>query len=198
MKKSTTLVKTLFGAAALTLCLGVTSCKNEAKPEDTKEVAEDQNEVKFDENESKEDDSEFLVDAAETSMAEVETGKLALTKSTDTKVKEFANMMIKDHTKAGAETKAFADRLNVSLPAALTDEGKEHYNKLNEKSGVDFEKEYADMMVKGHEDAISKMEKASTDGNDPEVKAWATNMIPTLKAHLEHAKSLQELVKNKK
>ncbi len=199
MKKTTIMIKTLIGAFALTLFLGTTSCKNETKVEDTKEIAEDQNEAKFEENNSKEDDAEFLVAAAETDLMEIEIGKLAMSRSTDNNVKEFAKTLVADHTKSAEETKPFAQRLNVTIPMSITEKGKEHYNDLNDKkTAKEFDEKFAELMVKGHEDAVSKMEKAADKANDPEVKAWAAGMVPTLKAHLEHAKTLEDQVKNRK
>ncbi len=197
--KTITLRKVLL---SLSICLMLisagsltTACKQEPKPEDSKEVAEDENEVKFDANEAKEDDSEFLVSAAETNLMEIELGKLAQSKSTNAEVKKFANMMIKDHTKAWDELKAFATTNNISLPEAITEKGKEHYEDLNKKSGKDFDKAYADMMANKHDDAISKMEKAAEDANSADVRTWAANMLPTLNGHLQQAKMLQEKVK---
>lgn len=198
MKKAKTLVKAIFGAALLTLFLGTASCKKEVKEEDPKEVAEDENDAKFDENDAKEDDSSFLVDAAETNLAEIEIGKLAQSKSTNAHVKEIGKMLVTDHSKALADLQPFADKKQISLPTSITEEGKEHYNELNEKSGTEFDEKFADMMAKGHEDAISKMEKASEKANDVEIRTWATNMVPTLKSHLEHVKKLQDELKNKK
>lgn len=200
IKRTFTLGKVLCSAALLSMVFATTSCKQEPKAEDPKEVAEDKNEAKFDDtNEAKEDDSEFLVAAAETDMTEIEIGKLALTRSTDKNVKDFANMLIADHTKAAEALKPFATKLNVSLPAAITEKGKDHYNELNDqKTEKEFNEKFADMMVKGHEDAISKMEKASEKATDPEIRSWAAAMVPTLKGHLEHAKTLQEQVKNNK
>lgn len=196
MKKAGLLVRTLFGAAVISVFLGLSSCKNESKAEDPKEVAEDENDVKFDENDDKEDDSEFLVAAAEIDLMDIEIGKLAQTKSTDANVRKFADMLVADHTKSANEMKPFADRLKVSIPASITEKGKEKYDDLNKKSGRDFDEKFADMMVEGHEDAISKMEKAAEDANDPEIRAWAAGKVPSLKAHLEHAKSLKNQVNN--
>jgi putative membrane protein len=199
MKKIKLFMKLFFATAALSLFLGVTSCKNEAKETDTKEAAEDANDAAFEQNDAREDDSEFLVAAAETDLMEIEIGKLAQSKGTDQGVKDFGKMLVADHTKSANDTKPFAERLNVTLPTAITEKGKEHYNELNEqKTGMDFDMKFADMMVKGHEEAVGKMEKASTDANDAEVRAWAAGMVPTLKMHLEHAKTLQEQLKNKK
>lgn len=199
IKKTFTLGKLLLSTALLSMVLATTSCKKESKPEDSKEVAKDQNEAKFDENnDAKEDDSQYLVAAAETDMAEIEIGKLALSKSTNKGVKDFANMLIADHTKASDALKAFAAKKQITLPASNTDKGKEKYDDLNKKSGKDFDEKFADMMVSGHEDAISKMEKASEKAYDPEIKAWAAEMLPTLRGHLEHAKTLKDQIKNTK
>jgi len=192
-------VKMLF----LALTVGgifLTSCKQEPKPEDTKEVAEDQNEAKFDDtNDAKQDDSEYLVAAAETDLKEIEIGKLAKEKGTDPEVKKFGQMLIDDHTKASATVKMAAEKRSVSLPAAITEDGKKDWDDLNkEKVGKDFDMKFADMMVDGHQKAIDKMKDASEKANDPEIRAWAGNMVPTLQAHLEHAKTLQETIKNKK
>ena len=199
MKKTTLLKSALLSIAIGSMPLAMTSCKQEPKAEDTKEVAEDQNEAKFDDtNDAKEDDSQYLVAAAETDLAEIELGKLAQSKGTDADVKALGKMMVDQHTKASADTKALADKKQISLPAAVTDKGKEEYEDLNKKSGKDFDEKFASMMIDGHKDAISKIEKAAEKATDPEIKAWAANMLPTLKMHLQHAETVQEKLKNKK
>lgn len=194
MKKVEISLKAIFASSLLMLAL-TTSCKKETKEEDTKDVATEQNDDKFDNNDNREDDSEFLVAAAETDLMEIEIGKLAQTKGTNQGVKDFGKMLVDDHTKSANDTKPLAEKLGVSLPTSITDKGKEHYAELNGKeAGKDFDQKFADMMVKGHEEAISKMEKASQEANDAEVKAWAANMVPTLRMHLEHAKTLKDQV----
>ncbi|RYD88308.1 MAG: DUF4142 domain-containing protein, partial [Sphingobacteriales bacterium] len=55
MKKTSLFKKLFLGAAVVTMSLGAVSCKDENKPDDSKEAAEDQNEAKFDDtNEAKE------------------------------------------------------------------------------------------------------------------------------------------------
>ncbi|TDO83117.1 putative membrane protein [Flavobacterium chryseum] len=190
MKKLLLAGKVILSAGLIIIFLN--SCKNETKQEDPKEVAEDANEAKFDTIDSKEDDSEYLVDQAEINLAEIQIGKLAQTKGTNTEVKNFGKMLVDEHTKAASELSALAKTKNFSLPTSLTEEGQEEYNKLNEKSGVDFDKKFADMMVDGHEKAIDKLKKAAENAKDQDVKLWASNNIAGLTAHLEHAKLLKE------
>jgi putative membrane protein len=199
MKKTTLLIKMLLCSGLTLLVLGMSSCKKEVKEEDPKEVATEQNEEKFDDNDNKEDDSAFLVAAAETDLMEIEIGKLAQTKGTDPGVKEFGKMLVADHSKSAEDTKPLADKLQVSLPTSITEKGKEHYNELNDKkAGQEFDEKFSEMMVKGHEEAVSKMQDAAEKANNPEIRAWAANMVPTLKMHLEHAKGLKAKIENKK
>ena len=68
----------------------------------------------------------------------------------------------------------------ISIPTTPTDNAMDAYKKLNDKSGNDFDKAYADMMVSGHKDAIAVLEKASTDCNDTDIKNWTTATFPEL------------------
>lgn len=190
MKKLLLTAKAILGAAIIIIFLN--SCKNETKQEDPKEVAEDANEAKFDTIANKEDDSEFLVDQAEINLAEIEIGKLAQTKSTNPEVKKFGKMLVDEHTKSASEVSALAKTKNFTLPTSLTEDGQDEYKKLNEKSGLDFDKKFADMMIDGHEKAIDKLKKASEDAKDEDVRLWASNNIAGLTAHLEHAKMLKQ------
>src|SRR3954470_12320700 len=58
------------------------------------------------------EDAKFAVDAANGGMTEIELSKLAVNQATNAKVKEFANMMVMDHGKAGDELKAIAATKN--------------------------------------------------------------------------------------
>lgn len=195
MKKLLLASKAILGAGLIIIFLN--SCKNETKQEDPKEVAEDSNEAKFDSIDSKEDDAQYVVDIAEINLAEIELGKLAQSKGTDAEVKNFGKMMVDDHTKLASEVSALAKTKNFTLPTSVTEEGKDEYNKLNEKSGLDFDKKYADMMVSGHEKAIDKLQKTADKATDQDLKLWASNNIAGFTAHLEHAKMLKEKLDKK-
>lgn len=194
MKKTAFLSKIFLGAAVLTCTLN--SCKKETKEEDPKEVAEDQNDAKF-ETDSIEDDANYLVDVAEIDKTEIEIGKLAQQKGVSKSVKDFAKMLVDDHSKSLDEVTALAKTKNVSIPQTLTDKGQKEYDKLNEKSGADFDKEFADKMVEGHQDAVDKVTKISENASDKEVEQWASNKVSVLTDHLEKAKKLQKEVNNK-
>jgi putative membrane protein len=162
--------------------------------DDSKEVAEDQNEEKFD-NAALEDGSEFAVTAADAGMMEVQLGTLALTNASSGKVKEFAQTMVDDHSKANEELKALAQKKNITLPAALSDKHQKKYDEMSEKTGADFDKEYCDLMVKDHKDVVDMFKKARDNAKDPDLKTWASEKLPALEHHLTMAEQMKEGVK---
>jgi putative membrane protein len=139
--------------------------------------------------------SQFAVDAANGSMMEVQMGKLAQEKALHPRVKAFATMMVNDHSKAGDELKALAAKENITLPAELSTKEKKHMDELGKKSGKDFDKAYISMMVEDHDKDVKEFEKASDNVSDENLKTWARNILPTLKAHQDSAKAIQESMK---
>lgn len=65
-----------------------------------------------------------------------------------------------------------------------------HFRRLADKTGEEFDKEYVDLVVDAHEESIKMFEKAAEDSEDSEVRAFAAQALPSLRAHLEHANSL--------
>lgn len=166
----------------------IASC-NDA-PKDSKDAAEKANEDKMDNK--MEDDAEFAVDAADDGMFEVKLAELALTKSSSAVIKETAQMMITEHTKANDELKALAATLNITLPTALGEENQKTYNDFNEKSGADFDNDYADLLVEEHKKEIKDFKEAADECKIAELKTWASGQVPTLEHHLEMAKAAKE------
>lgn len=169
------------------------ACGQKDKPEDAKEVAEEQNEAKFEDTEI-ENDTEWAVAVADMGMLEVEASRLALERATTPAVKEFAQTMIDEHTKANDELKAAAASKNISLPATLSDKSQKKLDDLREKTGKDFEDAYTDCMVKDHKDAVDKFKKQAEKGDDADLKSWAAGKVATLEHHLEMAKATEKTV----
>jgi putative membrane protein len=139
-------------------------------------------------------DRNFIVTAAEDGMAEVELGKLAQQKGSHEAVKTFGTQMVTDHTKAGDELKALAGTKDITLPSGPGKHQKD-IDKLGRTAGADFDRDYAKQMVNAHKSAVALFEKTARSGKDGDVKAFAAKTLPTLKQHLEHARSLEASVK---
>lgn len=142
-----------------------------------------------------EGDAKFAVDAANGGMAEVALGKLAEGKAVNAKVKEFAAMMVADHTKANDELMALAQAKNITLPQSVSTEKQSVMDELTKKSGKDFDKAYVDQMIDDHKKTISMYEDASKNLKDADMKAFVDGKLPTVKAHLEHINAIHDSMK---
>ena len=135
-------------------------------------------------------DLAFINDAAPGGMAEVELGKMAVSKAQNADVKAFAQKMIDDHSKAGEELKKLADQKKVKLPPDVLPAHKQLMDKLSKMSGADFDKQYVEAMVEAHDKDVTAFENVSKTAGDADVKAFAMKTLPTLKMHQEMIKKI--------
>jgi putative membrane protein len=135
-------------------------------------------------------DQTFLKEAAEGGLAEVELGQLAVEKSSNEDVKRFAQLMVEDHGKANEDLKQLATQKGVSLPSEPTAKQKAKKEQLSKLSGDEFDRAYMSDMLKDHKADIAAFEKESDSGNDSDVKRFASQALPTLRAHLKQAESV--------
>jgi putative membrane protein len=185
-------VLALFAASVIAV-----SCNNATNTnEDNKKAAEERNDAKFDKEGER--DAQFVTDVQDINLAEQHLGQLAESRATSGDVKELGRMMQAQHKKAYDELASLAAKKNITVPSAMSESAKKDYDKLNDKAGKEFDKEFVDMMVKGHKDAIDKFEKATKNATDPDIQAWAANTLPELRKHLDHAMNVQDALENSK
>ena len=136
-------------------------------------------------------DESFYKSAAEGGIAEVDLGNLAEQKSSNTKVKDFAAMMVKDHSAANEKLRALASSKNISLP---TGAGAAHMvtkGKLEALSGGSFDKSYIKSQVKAHVDTVSLLKKEIASGQDADAKAFASSILPKVESHLKAVRAIE-------
>lgn len=137
-------------------------------------------------------DEKFVKQAGVEGTAEVKIATLGTQKAERADVKELATMLVADHTKANAELSALAQSKNVELSAVIDPDAAGEFKDLEKKSGKDFDKAFLSHMQDSHKSTISDFEDAAKNAVDGDVKAWADKTLPTLKAHLDKIKALQD------
>jgi putative membrane protein len=135
-------------------------------------------------------DKKFMMDTAMGGMMEVEISKWAVQQGGTDAVKEFARKMVTDHSAANAELTQLATSKAVTLPTQLDAKHQAEISRMSKLSGAAFDQAYSKMMLKDHTKVVADFEKQSTSASDADVKAFASKALPTLKEHLELAKSL--------
>jgi len=163
-----------------------------------------------DRNEVKSADQNFVNDMAIANMGEVELGKLAVAHGTNPEVKQFGQMMIDDHTKAGDQLRSVASMHNIQVPANLDDKHRELRDKLTNLTGAAFDREYMAAMVDGHEGVSGKLEsridktggaavpEKSDNAVTMSLNQWAAEAYPVVQGHLGKAKTINDSIKGRK
>jgi putative membrane protein len=136
-------------------------------------------------------DQDILGDLAEANIAEVATAQIALQKGQSADVKKFAQQMVDDHTKGLQEVQKVAQAKNVTLPTEPNAKHKKEADHLNSLSGAAFDKAYLENAgVKDHKEAHGKVAAAQKKATDPDVKAVAAKLQPTIDQHLQTVQGL--------
>ena len=136
------------------------------------------------------DDAGFMRQAAADSLAEIQMGQLALHKTSSAQVRQLAQRILDDHTKANTELASIAERLHVTLPTAPMPMQQQAIEKLRATSGTAFDRAYASQMVKDHRTAIKLFGMHSEHGTDSGLRQFASATLPALKTHLQMAEQI--------
>jgi len=142
---------------------------------------------------------DFIDNATVGNKFEIDTSQLALEHAKSPDVKTFAQQMIDDHTKAAQELKTALAEAKIEPPSDSLDVAHAaKYAKLRLFTTKDgFDSAYTTDQLKAHQDTVAKFKDYAANGPTPEVKAFATKMLPTLEHHLEMVKNLHEKVQSK-
>jgi putative membrane protein len=135
----------------------------------------------------------FLIVASIGNLQEVSAGEQATQKGKRADVRAFGQMMVKDHGDAEQKLLQLAKSRGYNLPAAATGGIQSDLNLKN--AGDDFDRLYVHAMVSGHGNTVQMFETYATNGKDPAVKAFAQQLLPTLKEHLTTIKALADKIK---
>ncbi|HOC38139.1 MAG TPA: DUF4142 domain-containing protein [Thermodesulfobacteriota bacterium] len=135
-------------------------------------------------------DRTFLMEAAQGGLFEVTLGKMASQRASAADVKEFAQLMVTDHSKANDELKQLAQKKGVTLPTELDAKHSEKIESIAAKSGSEFDRAYMEEMVKDHEKDVKSFQKEAAEGEDAEIKAFAARTVPILEQHLQKAQGI--------
>jgi putative membrane protein len=136
-------------------------------------------------------DQKILTDLAQANVNEVAAGNIAVQKATSPDVKSFAQKMVDDHTKGLQEVQQVAQNKNVTLPTEPDAKHKKMADKLNGLSGAAFDKAYVtNAGVADHKAAHQLVMSAQKKATDPDVKALAAKLQPTIDQHMQAVQPL--------
>jgi putative membrane protein len=133
--------------------------------------------------------SDFVTAASQDGMTEVALGKLALQKSSNPDIKQFATRMVQDHSKADMQLKQIAKKEGIAVSPKLDAAHAAMVKSMSDKSGADFDSAYTSDMLADHQKAIALFQNESTDTNQA-LASFAQSTLPILRQHQQMAQQL--------
>ncbi len=135
-------------------------------------------------------DKEFLKMAAVSNMTEAHLGEMAEGKAAKTGIKDYGQMLVKDHTKAYQELSVLDSKLGQAIPKGINVRRDKAVEKLADLKGRRFDGQFLREEVQDHERTLAVFKREAQHGQDPDVKAYANQALPTMEEHLREAEKL--------
>jgi putative membrane protein len=134
----------------------------------------------------------FMAQAASGSQFEIQSSHLALQASQNAAVRNFANLMIADHTRLDQAMAAAATSAGLTPPApTMLPEQQAALDQLRAAgTGPNFDMAYKQAQITGHQGALTLFQNYAASGDVPALRSAASQAIPTIQMHLQQAQML--------
>jgi putative membrane protein len=144
-------------------------------------------------------DAQIIAFAATANAGEVQEGQLASHKATNPAVKNFAKLMVADHTKMLSDVRALEKKLAITPDSSKDDvkdlakSGQDDIKDLtNKKVGKDWDEDYMGKQVDDHQKVLDKLNDASQSAKSPDLKNALNESIAKVQGHLTQAKAIKD------
>ncbi|WP_298092051.1 DUF4142 domain-containing protein [uncultured Sphingomonas sp.] len=129
--------------------------------------------------------AQFVAKAGASDLYEKESSQLVL-RSTNPKIRTFAQAMIRDHSKSTADVKAAAAKAGVRpAPPKLEPMQADMVAKLRQASGTQRDQLYVQQQKTAHQQALALHQGYAQSGTAAPLKAAAAKIAPVVQHHLE-------------
>jgi putative membrane protein len=133
--------------------------------------------------------AEFVPTAVSSNLLEIESSQLALQRARNPEVRRFARQMIRDHNLASRRMTAVLRRSGLPVPQpAMIPRHQQMLASL--QTATDFDAAYMDLQVMAHQEAVALFSSYASNGDVPQLAAFARQTLPNLQMHLQHAQGI--------
>lgn len=134
--------------------------------------------------------TEYVRMAADSDLYEMTSSKLALARSKNPAVRQYAQEMIRDHTTTTNALKAGVKQSKSRKPAMRLSTEKQALIAQLRSAGTDFDQVYARQQAQSHQQAWALHKGFATDGADAPLRQVATAAVPIIERHVQHVRAL--------
>jgi putative membrane protein len=135
-------------------------------------------------------DQQFVDFVAQTDMTEANLGQYASSHASSQGVKDYAQMLVTDHTNDYTQLTGVAQKASLNVPKGLDAAHDKMIAPLERLDGPAFDHRYIQEMIAGHTKAIAVYKTEAENAQSPDLKAYANQALPVLQKHLDGAKDL--------
>lgn len=135
-------------------------------------------------------DQQFVNFVAQTDMLEAHLGQMAADQAARQDVKDYAQMLVADHTGDYQQLSVLAAKDGFTVPQGLDAAHDRMIAPFAKLKGAAFDSHYIQAMIAGHTEAIGIYTKEAAHAQNADLKAQASATLPTLHKHLDGAKDL--------
>jgi putative membrane protein len=135
-------------------------------------------------------DQQFVTNAGYNNVDEIDAGYLASTNAPDTNVRAFGLLMVNDYGGAQSSLVLLADSLGFTVLSSPDPAHVRALSALQMLSGVAFDTTYLRLQINDDQAAITLYQAEQSNGQNAAVKAYASEYLPMIQAHLTAADSL--------
>lgn len=137
-------------------------------------------------------DRKFAEAAAQAGAAEIAAARIALQRSRDPRVRDYAQQLVADHQAAHAQLQRIASAKGIGLPAGPSSQQEKELRSL-QHSGSKFDQDFLEQMARDHQKAIDLFgHEVKGRHQDAELKDFAQQTLVHLERHLGTAETLQK------
>lgn len=142
-------------------------------------------------------DAQIAAIVVTANQVDIDAGQLAKSMAGSKEVRDFAQLMVADHTGVNKLATDLAQKLGLKpednpTAQSLRQGGDKNVAKLKTLQGAAFDRAYVDNEVSYHQAVIAALDKTLIpNARNPELKDLMVKVRPNFVAHLQHAQSLQ-------
>jgi putative membrane protein len=133
----------------------------------------------------------YVAKAGASDLYEINSSRLAMEHARRPEVREFARMLVADHSRTSEQVMAAAREAGMTLPPPMMEpHQRQMIRQLERARGPGFDRLYANQQVTAHQQALTLHRNYARSGRVEPLRRVGTSAVPVIQAHLQHARRL--------
>ena len=133
----------------------------------------------------------YVMKAGAGDQYEIQSSKLVLQSTRNAKLRQFAQMMVQDHTKSTADVTTAAKQARLApKPPMLDAKGKADVVALRKATGTGRDRLYVTQQKAAHQKALALHQGYAANGTAAPLKAVAAQVAPVVQTHITELQAM--------